>query len=179
MVSLWLFVIGNFLFFAPIFLSVYCVADLKNRKLHFCIKIFGIPVFGGYVTLFLKNICLHISDKKVILLAPETMFKNPKNLFNAKLCSVLSFRAIGAANLNDGVAYSAFLLSLQTAASVFSAVLKNKKPYFKVKSDLYFKENFNERVTFFKIRAVTNAFAINLFLTKKLLEALCKTKKTA
>lgn len=178
MVSVWLFVIGNFLFFAPIFLSVYCVADLKNRKVHFCLKIFGITIIGGYVTVFLNNICVHISDKKVILISLEKTFKNPKNLFSAKLCSVLSFRAIGVANLNDSVAYTAFLFALQTMASELYAVLKNKKPYLKIKNDLYFKEDFNERVTFFKICAVTNVFTLNLYLSKKILEGLCKTKKT-
>lgn len=177
MVSIWLFVIGNFLFFAPIFISVYSVIDLKNCKTHFCFKVFGLPLLGGYITIFLNNVCLHISEKKVILLSADNMVE-PRSLFNANFCSLLCFRIIGATNLYDSLYLNVFLFTLQTIFKSIASVFKIRKPYLNIKNDLYFKEKFNERVFFLKIGAVTNLFTINLFLTKKFLEMLCKTKKT-
>ncbi len=177
MVRIWLFFIGNFLFFMPIFLSAYSVIDIKNFKIYFCIKIFGLSVFGGYVTFCVDSIFIHISNKKAIIVKITDALKKPKNIFNLNLYSILLFKTKTITSLECSNGAILKLLFFCIVNNTILPIVNNNKKYLRIKNDVVFSEKNKNKVIFFKICAVTNMFSINLFLTKKFLESINFAKR--
>lgn len=182
MLSVWLFFISNLIYFLPLSVSLFVAIDFKDKKLHFCLKIFGITVIGGYCTANAAQISVHLSERFAILLPYVELIKNSAgkkfdftaiSFFSFKSCLLLSEKELSKAGL-----FSFFIYALNSPLARF---FKKKAGYLNIKHDLAFSEKNYGEAFFLKITAATSLFSLNQYISLKLLEGVikkCKTKKT-
>ncbi len=176
MVRIWLFLIGNFLFFMPIFLSVYSFFDFKEEKLYFNLKVFWVKIICGCAFISGDNVIIYLNYKKAVFLKLSDTLKKQKKFFKAKPYSILAFKTKTIIPLNNE--FYIFFAALQFALNkTVLPIIKNEKNFLRIKNDILFSKKRKEGLIFLKAFATMNLFSINMFLTKKIMEKLIYAKR--
>ena len=183
MVSIRLFFITNAIYFAPLFFTVYAAVDFSNKKTHFCVKLFGVTVLGGYITAGGGEIYIHLGEKIAFVFNPIKFLikRKGQKLSVPKVASVFLFKSdllVHSGKSSLPAVLSAFLYAVNCAVA---PAVKNKKGYMRIKNDLTISEKNYGEAFFVKTVFATNLFALNSWLTVKIFEGIikkCKAKKT-
>lgn len=183
MVSIRLFFITNAIYFAPLFFSVYAAVDFSDKKTHFCVKLFGITISGGYITANASEVFIHLGEKIAFIFNPVKFFIDRKGqkLSVPKVASVFLFKSdllVHSGKSSLPAVLSAFLYAVNCAAV---PAIKSKKGYMRIKNDITISEKDYGEAFFMKMIFATNLFALNSWLTVKIFERIikkCKARKT-
>lgn len=176
MVRIWLFLIGNFLFFMPILISVYSFFDFKEGKLYFNLKVFWINIICGCAFISGDDIIIYLNYKKAVILKLSDTLKKQKKFFKAKPYSLLALKTKNVIPLDNE--FYIFLAALQFSLSkTIFPIIKNEKNFLRVKNDVLFSKKSKNGLIFLKALATTNLFSINMLLTKKIMEKLINAKR--
>lgn len=174
MQKLWLFFIGNFIVFFPIFINAESIIDYNLKKIYFTVKFLKISVIGGYITFNGLKVYFHISDKKAFLFDAGDFMKKRKKFFKPEGIIVNSIKTTSFFPVNEiPVVLPEALFVLN---GVVCPIIKQKKPYIDIKNDIVFTAQ-KDMYSVISFCFVINLVTLNLMLVNSILKKAVKYVK--
>ena len=103
------------LLFFPIFLSADVYYQIRNKKVGFCISLYGkIKLVGGYISTYNGGFAIHLSEKKALLTGYREMEERRKNF---PFQDFFTFQKISL-NIRTGAEYFLPLYALNLINSI-------------------------------------------------------------
>ncbi len=174
MQKLWLFFIGNFIVFFPIFITAESIIDYNLKKIYFSVKILKLSVIGGYITLNGLKVFFHISDKRAFLFDIGDFMKKRKKFFKPKGIIITSIKSTSFFPVNQiPVALPETLFALN---GVLCPIIKQRKAYLDIKNDIVFTAR-NDMYSAISFCFVINTITLNLMLVNSIFKKAVKYVK--
>lgn len=162
---------GALLLVFPVFVYADAYADATERKVWFSFGIFRLRLWGGYAALCREGICLHLSDKKAVIVPYGKLAAGTsKKLAFHTAFRLVRYRQTAEIGTADNPACILLAALLQAGSSQVFSVLQTKRPFLSLKSHTLLSAGGGFRLTA-EATAVCNGLALALTGAKLLWEA--------
>lgn len=158
--GIWFFFIVNMLLFFPVYLNIGAII---SHRIYFSVMLYGLPVFGGYLSNGGVKLYLHISDDKAVLLDLYDYLKKNKVFVSLKGIILTEFLALNIIGERyDGLQTVCGLYPLSVVACSIAA---NSLSYSAIKSDLLLIEKDADYKLVLRLGVVFNLLTlVNIFI---------------
>lgn len=128
----------------PLFINIKfnLIEDVSN--INYKLKLYFIPILFGKVEFIKEGIAFHINNKKVIILEFNKIFTIRKKFKPLKDYHIIKFNssvALGDINYKTNLIYISLIISYFT--NYFGTLIKQIKPHFNLKNNIYLFEDKN------------------------------------
>ena len=158
----------------PIFIKVWFNFSGKEKKLFFCITIFGfIKIISGYAEKIKEGIAVHISKNKAFIFTFKNIFDARNKVKPLKDYHVIRFESV--TEIGSSSSSMLPLLVSYTASFIDNVLcwfLYNNKPQLHVDNKIFVFEGEDRFEIFCKFNVVLNALMLIISLIKILMEKL-------
>lgn len=131
-------VIIFFILIFPILLNINLIFSAKNKKIYFCVSLFGlIKIFGGYIKLVREGIALHYSENKAIIIPYKNIIGIRKKVKPIKDYHFISINSLIELDTESFIENKVILSYLYvTHNELVCNILSEVKPYLRLKNNV-------------------------------------------